>query len=174
MHGRGGRNRKDSCQRKLRRSAFGGFVGGARDYFPVVHGVVALLLILLSPLAAGAEEGRSYLEMTGGYKTGDFGTPTRSELYYVSPTLGYVAPRYDLSITTPYLFLANKTDGETISESGIGDVNSSPTENRRLFVPRKQKPCYIQLYEILHCFEQTLQSCIFFLEFHLYSADFII
>ncbi len=104
----------------------------ARDYFPAVHGVVALLLILLSPLAAGAEEGRSYLEMSGGYKTGDFGTPTRSELYYVSPTLGYVAPRYDLSIAAPYLFLANKTDIETTSESGIGDVI---LRGGRVFVP---------------------------------------
>jgi hypothetical protein len=70
--------------------------------------------------------------MTGGYKTGDFGRPTRSELYYASPTLGYVAPRYDLSITAPYLYLANKTDGETLSESGIGDVI---LRGGRLFVP---------------------------------------
>lgn len=66
------------------------------DRTSVVHLVVVLILSLLPPLAAGAEDGRSYLDMSAGYKTGDFGTPTRSDLYYVMPTLGYVAPRYDV------------------------------------------------------------------------------
>ena len=93
-----------------------------RDYAPAVHLVIALTLILLLPLVAGAETGRSYLEMSGGYKTGDFGTPTRSDLYYVSPTLGYVTPQYDVSVTVPYLYLVNKTGSATTSESGIGDI----------------------------------------------------
>lgn len=93
------------------------------DFAPVVHrAVVLMMLILLTPFAAGAENGRFYLEMSGGYKTGDFGTTTKSELYYLSPTFGYVTPHYDASITVPYLNSVNTTGGTTTSESGVGDV----------------------------------------------------
>ena len=102
------------------------------DRTSVVHLVVVLILSLLPPLAAGAEDGRSYLDMSAGYKTGDFGTPTRSDLYYVMPTLGYVAPRYDVSVAVPYLSMSNKTNGATTSESGIGDVI---LRGGRVFVP---------------------------------------
>jgi hypothetical protein len=108
--------------RKLEINSDRGFVGRARDYASAVRIVIALMLILVSPLAAGAETGRSYLEMSGGYKTGDFGTPTKSDLYYVSPTFGYVTPQYDVSVTVPYLYLTNKTGGASTSESGIGDI----------------------------------------------------
>ncbi|MHB8843367.1 MAG: hypothetical protein ACYC7L_01350 [Nitrospirota bacterium] len=103
-----------------------------RDYAPVVHRVVVLVLILLTPFAAEAENGRSYLEMSGGYKTGDFGTTTKSELYYLSPTLGYVTPRYDASVTVPYLNYVNTTGGATASESGLGDV---VVHGGRVFIP---------------------------------------
>ena len=89
--------------------------------------VHALLIVLLSaivvvPSTVSAETGRGYLDLSGGYKTGDFGTPTTSSLYYLSSAIGYVAPRYDVSATVPYLSLTNKTGGATASESGIGDV----------------------------------------------------
>ncbi len=69
-----------------------------------------------------ADEGRGYLELGGGYKTGDFGTTTTSDLYYFSPVLGYVSPRYDASITVPSLSLTNKTGGASSTETGIGDA----------------------------------------------------
>ncbi|MCK9419957.1 MAG: transporter [Nitrospirae bacterium] len=88
--------------------------------------VHVLLIVLLSafavPSAASADTGRGYLDLGGGYKTGDFGTPTTSSLYYLSSTIGYVAPRYDVSVTVPYLSLTNKASGQSLSESGIGDV----------------------------------------------------
>lgn len=128
----GRRDQDDPGLKRLARNAEKGFVSRARDCAPAVHRVIALMLIILSPLVAGAENGRSYVEMSGGYKTGDFGTPTRSELYYVSPAIGYVAPQYDVSVTVPYLNMANKTNGATTSESGIGDVI---LRGGRVFVP---------------------------------------
>jgi hypothetical protein len=83
---------------------------------------VALILILTAPFPAKAEEGRAYFELSGGYKAGDFGTATRSELNYVSPVLGYVAPQWDVSVTAPYLYTTNKTGGASTSASGLGDV----------------------------------------------------
>lgn len=103
-----------------------------RDLASVVHRVAVLMLILLAPLAAEAENGRTYLEMSGGYKTGDFGTTTKSELYYLSPVLGYVTPRYDASITVPYLSSSNTTGGTTTSERGLGDV---VVRGGRVFLP---------------------------------------
>jgi hypothetical protein len=84
--------------------------------------IFSWLLIAVPALAAPAQEGRGYLELGGGYKTGDFGTPVRSNLYYFSPILGYISPRYEVSITVPYLFLSNSSGGSTSSESGIGDI----------------------------------------------------
>lgn len=78
-------------------------------------------LIISMPFAASAE-GRGYLDIAAGYKTGDFGTPTKSGLYYLSPTLGYVAPGYDVSLTTPYLSLTSETGAISTTESGVGDI----------------------------------------------------
>lgn len=84
--------------------------------------LVLLFFVLPAYGPAWAQEGHGYLDISGGYKTGNFGTPTTSNLYYLSPVLGYVAPRYDLSLTVPYLFLTSETGGNTSTESGIGDV----------------------------------------------------
>lgn len=88
----------------------------------VALAIVSCFLVGVTAHAGSAEEGRSYLDLGGGYKTGDFGTPTTSSLYYLSSTIGYVAPRYDVSVTVPYLSLANKTGGQSRTESGVGDV----------------------------------------------------
>ncbi|BAU49789.1 hypothetical protein SVA_3241 [Sulfurifustis variabilis] len=80
-----------------------------------------LLSLVLSAPAAGAE-GSYYFELSAGFKTGDFGTPTDNDLYYLSPALGYVAPRYDLSVTVPYLSLTTETAGRSNTETGAGDV----------------------------------------------------
>lgn len=84
--------------------------------------VLLLSLPLIAPITASAEDGRSYLAVDGGYKTGDFGTATRSNLSSLSPTIGYVAPRYDLSVTVPSLFLTSETAGARNTESGPGDL----------------------------------------------------
>jgi len=85
-----------------------------------------LLLILLGwallPPVASAAGGRSYFELSAGGMSGDFGTPTTYRLYSLSPTLGYVAPAYDLSVTVPYLVLTSEIAGESQAERGIGDV----------------------------------------------------
>ena len=110
-----------SVRMKFPRSFFsrGGRRGIAADH--VVHALLVLLFILL-PYGVLAQEGRGYLDISGGYKTGDFGTPTTSNLYYLSSTLGYVAPRYDVSVTVPYLSLTNETGSVSTTESGIGDI----------------------------------------------------
>jgi hypothetical protein len=84
--------------------------------------LLILLLLIFLPYGASAQEGRGYLDISGGFKTGDFGTPTTSDLWYFSPTFGYVAPRYDFSVTAPYLSLTNETGGVSTTESGIGDI----------------------------------------------------
>lgn len=87
--------------------------------------VSAACFVLLGVCATGAAQrwgGRGYLELDAGYRSGDFGTPTASSLLSLSPTLGYVAPRYSVSVTAPLLSLNQKTDGSSTTESGIGDV----------------------------------------------------
>ena len=78
-----------------------------------------ILLLSSTTFAAG---GRSYLDLSAGFMSGDFGTPTSSRLFSLSPTLGYVALRYDLSVTAPYLSLTNKTSGVSSTERGLGDI----------------------------------------------------
>lgn len=81
-----------------------------------------LLIIFISISNVLANTGRRYLDFGAGYKTGDFGTATTSNLYYFSPAIGYIAPRYDVSVTVPYLSLTNKTLGQSQEENGIGDI----------------------------------------------------
>jgi len=88
----------------------------------IVHAVLVLTILLALPCITLAEGGRGYLDVDGGYKTGDFDTPVRSNLFYLSTGIGYVSPFYDVSITVPYLFLSSSGNGSTNSENGIGDV----------------------------------------------------
>jgi hypothetical protein len=94
---------------------------------------LATLLVTIIPSAFAADEkgasGNGYMEIGGGYTTGDFGTTTRSNLSYFTPTLGYVSRSWDVSVTLPYLVQSNKTKDQTdvtsISSStanGVGDV----------------------------------------------------
>jgi hypothetical protein len=85
----------------------------------MLFGICYLIFGISGNASAG---GRGYLDLNGGYKTGDFGTPTKSNLYYFSPALGFITPRYDVSVTIPYLSLTNETAGQTVTENGIGDV----------------------------------------------------
>jgi hypothetical protein len=91
------------------------------------RGLTAAVAVLALSGAFGSDtacalDGRGYLELDAGYKTGDFGTPTTSTLYSLTPTLGYVAPRFSVSVSVPLLSLTEKTGGTSTSESGVGDV----------------------------------------------------
>ncbi len=88
----------------------------------VVSAAVIVFFGALGPDAARALDGRGYLELDAGYKTGDFGTPTTSSLVSLSPTLGYVTSRYNVSVTAPLLSLTTKTRGSSTTETGLGDV----------------------------------------------------
>jgi hypothetical protein len=91
--------------------------------------VVLLLFITAGP--ASAAGGRAYLDVSGGYKTGDFGTTVTTDLEYLSATLGYASPEYDISVTMPYLLLSGNT-----TEHGVGDVI---LRGGRLLVPAGNK-----------------------------------
>lgn len=82
----------------------------------------SLLIALLLPGIAGAGDGRGYLEMRGGYTTGDFGTTVSSDLYSVSAVFGHVSSEADVSLTVPYLFLSTSGEGISRDDSGIGDL----------------------------------------------------
>jgi len=83
-------------------------------------GTALLATALLLAGVARAQNGRGYVELGGGYKTGDFGTAVRTDLYYGTLALGYLSERYQASVTIPYLHLSERNGGA--SESGIGDV----------------------------------------------------
>jgi len=87
--------------------------------------LLAILVLIgysLLPSAVFAAGGRSYLDISAGYMSGDFGTTTSSRLFALSPTLGYVALRHDFSVTAPYLSLTNENNGVKNTESGLGDI----------------------------------------------------
>jgi hypothetical protein len=99
----------------------------------LVSSALASLLVTIIPSAFAADEegasGRGYVEIGGGYTTGDFGTTIKSNLFYFAPTLGYVSRSWDVSVTLPYLVQSNKTKDQTdvtsVSSStanGVGDV----------------------------------------------------
>ena len=87
-----------------------------------MHKAVLGLLVsslLFMPSLVSAEDGRAYIDLSAGFKTGDFGTPVRSNLYYFLPAWGYVSSTYDVSISAPYLFLSDDNGGQS---NGLGDI----------------------------------------------------
>jgi hypothetical protein len=78
---------------------------------------LAALFFILTSGNAPAAGGRGYLDLSAGYKTGDFGTSVRTDLNYLTATLGYASPDYDVSVAVPWLRLSNST-----TETGIGDI----------------------------------------------------
>jgi hypothetical protein len=81
-----------------------------------------VLLFILVPHSAKAQDGQGYFRVGTGYITGDFGTQARSNLYYIAPTVGYISSKYDVSLTMPYLSLTNETSDWSNTEAGIGDI----------------------------------------------------
>jgi len=80
------------------------------------------MFMIGAPAAASANEGLTYYEMSAGYTTGDFGTTNRSDLYRISAVFGYITPRYDLSVTVPYLILPENGGGVKKTQNGPGDI----------------------------------------------------
>ena len=83
--------------------------------------------LFIPPAQSHADSKNTYLEISGGFGTGDFGGPTRTNLYYLASAIGYVTQSYDLSITIPYLFLSSDNDGSgqdgmMNTKNGIGDI----------------------------------------------------
>lgn len=85
---------------------------------------ITLAFLMLSAGLAEAESGRMYVDMSGGYKTGTFGSPVRSNLFYFAPAMGYLSSRYDITIAIPYLFLSNNSGNTDAlgSVKGFGDI----------------------------------------------------
>lgn len=82
---------------------------------------LALGLALFSRVTPAAD-GQGYFAFDGGVQAGDFGTSVRNTLYSIAPTLGFVARQYDVSVTVPYLSLVQETGGQSVTESGLGDI----------------------------------------------------
>lgn len=80
------------------------------------------LILAIAPGLHAAQGGDAYFELGSGFKSGDFGTAVRSDLFYVAPSAGYVAPRYDFSATVPYLRLTTQSPAASGTESGLGDI----------------------------------------------------
>lgn len=79
--------------------------------------IVVVVLLITAVGTASAAGGRTFLDVSGGYKTGDFGTTVTTDLEYLSSTLGYASSDYNLSVTIPYLFLSGSA-----TENGVGDI----------------------------------------------------
>jgi hypothetical protein len=97
------------------------YYGGPTYTKRPVYTLLVFLFILL-PQSVQAQDGQAYFEARTGFSTGDFGTQTTSDLYYLAPTLGYISSEYDASLTVPYLSLTNGTGSQSNTESGIGDM----------------------------------------------------
>ncbi len=91
----------------------------AAAWYASVAGAALCLVFRTAP--AGAQSGAHYVELSAGYKAGDFGTDTDSRLYTLLPAWGYIAPRYDLGATVPVLRLRKDAAGASASETGLGD-----------------------------------------------------
>lgn len=79
-------------------------------------------VLLSAPFTAGGAGGNAYVDLTAGFRTGDFGTPVTSDLYDVTPEVGYVTPTYNIGVALPLLVLHSEGDGVSSTAGGIGDM----------------------------------------------------
>ncbi len=77
---------------------------------------------MLAPFSAIAANGNAYLDLSTGYRSGDFGTTVTSNLYDLTPDVGYVTPAYEVGIAVPLLILNSNGDGTSTTNAGIGDL----------------------------------------------------
>jgi len=82
----------------------------------------AAMAALTWPGVALGAGGNAYLDLSAGYRSGDFGTAVTSDLYDVTPELGYVTPDYNVGVALPLLVLHSEGDGVSATDSGIGDL----------------------------------------------------
>lgn len=83
----------------------------------------AALYIAGSMLAATAAQAGTYLDITAGYNTGEYGIDLPSHQYVVTAEAGYVTSVYSLSVAVPYMLLTNDYGGGVIdTQRGWGDV----------------------------------------------------
>lgn len=83
--------------------------------------------VLVRPIAVTAGEKNTYIGISGGYGTGDFGGETRTNLAYVMVEAGYVGQSYEISAIVPYLFLSSgdgsgQNGGMMNMTGGMGDI----------------------------------------------------
>ncbi|WP_407277939.1 hypothetical protein U5817_15420 [Aromatoleum evansii] len=107
--------------------------------------ILLALLLSGSAVAAGTDAGTgteaSKLSVTTGldYSTGDYGTDTTSEMWYVPIAAKYETGRMTYKMTIPYLRVTNAVvspDGDPIrgtdcsgTETGLGDITASAGYN---------------------------------------------
>ena len=78
---------------------------------------------LLPVVASAADEsGNAYAALSADFREGDFGTSVNNELYSLTPEMGYVSDRYDLSASIPLHRLSVSGGGLSSTESGMGDA----------------------------------------------------
>ena len=83
---------------------------------------IAAVGMLSAPLAAWSAGGSPYLDLSTGFRSGDFGTTVTSDLYDLTPEVGYVAPAYNAAVSVPLLVLHTSGSGASTTDAGIGDV----------------------------------------------------
>lgn len=103
--------------------------------------ILLALLMSGSALGAGTNAETSELSLTTGldYSTGDYGTSTTSEMWYVPIAAKYETGRMTYKMTIPYLRVTNAVvspDGDPIegtdcsgTETGLGDITASAGYN---------------------------------------------
>lgn len=103
--------------------------------------ILLALLLSGSAVAAGTDTGTKELSLTTGldYSTGDYGTSTTSEMWYVPIAAKYETGRMSYKMTIPYLRVTNAVvspDGDPIqgidcsgTETGLGDITASAGYN---------------------------------------------
>lgn len=90
---------------------------------PPRRAVITAILVLLSvPVICLGAGGNAYLDLSAGFRTGDFGTTVTSDLYDVTPELGYVTPNYNAAVSLPVLALQSSGGGISTTDTGIGDM----------------------------------------------------
>ncbi|GLH74963.1 hypothetical protein GETHLI_34650 [Geothrix limicola] len=82
------------------------------------------LILLAGGLATRPLEAQSatYLELGGGWRQGDFGTPVRSTLWMGHATFGITGGRWEANLTVPTLSLTREEGGTSSQDQGLGDV----------------------------------------------------
>jgi hypothetical protein len=78
-----------------------------------VAGALALLH------AASCVADQAYIEVDGGYRVGDFGTPSTASLGYLNGEVGYITPTYHMSASLPLLDLRVENGSDN---TGVGDL----------------------------------------------------